>query len=298
MEDINYNLISQLKVDDNTTDFFLFRFNNNDNQIEIDLFNNLKEIANNTSTCFNYLAPYKEATLRKNTEYFILYHMPSNKVFGWTNVILSVNHNTDLNKYTYTLKIDKIVIISNFGELKNIGTFMINYILKLYENPCKIFNSYKTLYELKIVDYIYLYSLNPTIPFYNRLNGLISLNELKLTDEIPFKKNIFIKIPKITEKKQLFVKKINISMNDLHTFEADEIDISSDSLIQTNIKPKCRDKNNSILPKIKENIKKQIMELIITNEIIFENIDKKTRKTRKTTKRPIKTTRSLIRKNA
>jgi len=293
----NYNLISQLIINDNSTEFFLFRFNNNQNEIEQQLFEYLKDIANKTKKCFKSLAPYENATLKKNTEYFILYHKPSNRVFGWTNVILSVNSNG--TNYTYTVKIDKIVIISNFGGLKNIGTFMINYLLELYEKPCSFFNSYINNYETKIADYIYLYSLNTSIEFYGKLNGLVPLNKVYLSEDVPLSQNIFIKIPKVIDKQQSLIKKINRSMNDLHTFEIDEVDIPEDEIEVNDIPEECKNKTITMIENNKNEIETIItrLETIITrleirNTIIFENIDKINRKLRTTRAK----TRSIIKK--
>ena len=255
----NYNLISPLKIGDNETDFFLFRFNysNNENPNELKIFEYLQEIAKSTKQCFNTLAPYENIpkTIKKNDEYFVLYHLPSNKVFGWTNIMLSVI-NTNSNKFIYTLKIDKIVIISNFGGLPNIGSFMIKYILDLFTKNCLIHNAVIDTFENIQIDYIYLYSLAPSIGFYEKNNDLVKLKEIKTEDEIPQSDKIFFYYPHITEQKIKQIKAINRSLNDLHTFDADEVDIAD----LPPAKPINRDcRNNSI---IISNFKTEIFDFI------------------------------------
>ena len=254
----NYNLISQLKIDDNETDFFLFRFNysNNENPNELKIFEYLQEIAKSTKQCFNTLAPYEDIyqNIMVNREYFVLYHLPSNKVFGWTNVILSVINNN--GEFFYTLKIDKIVIISNFGGLPNIGSFMIKYILDLFTKNCLIHNAVIDTFENIQIDYIYLYSLAPSIGFYEKNNDLVKLKEIKTEDEIPQSDKIFFYYPHITEQKIKQIKAINRSLNDLHTFDADEVDIAD----LPPAKPINRDcRNNSI---IISNFKTEIFDFI------------------------------------
>ena len=236
-----YNLVSRLVINGRTTDFFLFRISSNYENNEI-LLNSLITLAELQQECFLYINPFKDIRSynKDNKEFFIVYHYKTNKIIAWVNVENSIISNTNKRiEKTYTSKIDKIVAISNYAGIKNIGTFLIKYIFDLYKNNEYKFMSLTESYKYKKIDYIYLYSLSIARGFYNRITEFINLSSINKYKEFEHSDKIYFYFPNIITDRKRKIEKINSLMTILHSFEVDEVDVGEIKLLE--IPDKCYD---------------------------------------------------------
>jgi len=280
-----YNIISIVEckaTPPNTV--FLFRINKNYENSE-KLLNSLKQLVKKNKECFLLLDPFTDADLMNDRDYFILYHKLSDTIFGWINVKHSIISSGNDKKYI--TKIDKIVVIPNFAQLAQIGTFLIKYLLELFNKENKFYNTENNEYVDHNIEYIYLYSLPTTKKFYTQIPDLTTVDDIILTEDKPPNADlIFFKFPHIisnsNEKK---IQEITKSLNILHSFEIDEVDIHISDLEITKIDEKCY---NLKPPAGKSYISEYIDALITNNQIkilpiitMDKYIQRKRKRTRK-----------------
>jgi len=224
---LSYQFISILEIGANT--FILFRISKNYKDDTITILSALQELALKHNKCFLYVDPYNYSDFMDNRDFFILYHKQSDKIVAWVNVINEII-NTSSEKI-YTTKIDKIVVIKNFANLTYIGTFLIKYILDIYINTPYRFYDFRSIpqYVEIITNVIYLYSLRIAKPFYDKIDELICLAKFNITHVMPPNPElIYINFPQIIDgnkNRKIPISRIMMSLNILHTFEIDEVDV-------------------------------------------------------------------------
>jgi hypothetical protein len=271
---IPYHFISFLQKGANT--FILFRISKNYAN-NMTILSELEKLAMKNNDCFLYIDPYREPLFIDNRDFFILYHKQSDKIVAWVNVINEIINSS--HEKIYTTKIDKIVVIKNFANLTHIGTFMIKYILDLYTNtPYRFYDITAAIpqYIEIITNVIYLYTLEIAKPFYDKIDELVCLSDYKSILGMPPKSElIYISFPQIIDDKKRIerLQRIMHTLNILHTFEIDEVDVDQSTFDTKNIDDGCYDLtppmhgNESIVFKY---IHEQVDDLSKINEISID----------------------------
>jgi hypothetical protein len=202
-----------------------FIYNNDiNNDANLKLLNDLKELAKRDEIYYNGIDPWNDIEMEyKNREVIIIYNTTTNNIQGWCNIEYSTFSTDNEPSNLYNLKIDKIVSREE-SKIKYIGLLLLEFIrdecinkpiLYYHNNPCNI-EKFKSYEEINI-SIMYLYSLTTTINYYKKT----FLTQLYLEDG---NEHVFIYInPKYIETITKRIKTYINQLNTLHLFECNSV---------------------------------------------------------------------------
>ena len=233
-----YNLI-------NNPNYIIIRFLSCKNYIDDEHFIFLKNLAIKDERCFNSIYPWND-TNTNNTEDIILFNIKLKQIQGWAKIKYSkINNNKG---FYYTAYLDQIVTRSS-PKLNRAGTILMYFIKeKILNLSICYYDFMKEKIEKIDIDFFYLYSITPSIPFYKKIDFLVNIDNKEIIGNEKLAEHIFTYIPdkKINYLLSKRTRRNIEGLSILHSFEADIAKLSKKAIQDFNdykIDETCNNEN-------------------------------------------------------